>query len=191
MTWLISLSFYPFAPFPNILSWQLLFVSGMALAQHRHALAKTAWSTNRTCISGIALLAFTFLALRHDWFGPGPEWFEPYTARTEQLGWLRLIDFFTLAALTSIILSKIPKQNSTEPIAILGRNSLQIFSYSIILSWIAKPALDYATSFYSKTTYFIFLIAITSTLTIFALALESHRSKHVILKIFPQKITLK
>ncbi len=114
----------------NVLAWQLIWVSGLAFgekAMHGPLLAGK-WRPGVAVISASVVLAG--LVARHGFFSVNPDcylWMDKWT-----LGPLRLLNF---AAWVGLLLAWNPRVPALPlaPLALLGRNSLAVFSFHLPL----------------------------------------------------------
>lgn len=125
----------------HFLAWQWLFVTGVLLGAEPKW-ERAAISRPRAWMVVAALAGGLFLwTVRRPEF---PNWWddsllEAMTRKTP-LAALRLMDFGLVAYLLAIIGSRHPRWLEAEPLALLGRHSLPVFTASI---WCAQLALSY------------------------------------------------
>ena len=114
----------------NFLAWQLIWVSGLAFGEsslHRPLLAGK-WGSGVGVAAAVIVLAG--LLARHGFFPLNPSWFLWMDKWT--LGPLRLLNF---AAWVGLLLAWNPRlpARPLAPLALLGRNSLAVFSFHLPL----------------------------------------------------------
>jgi hypothetical protein len=161
-------------PYPwNVLSWQIIFVAGLLFGKcvFNNEIPRTFTRKDfAVLIAGAAIILFL---LRHGLIGPGYSHFSSYVAR-QDLAWLRTLNFFVLAAAIALILRFVDRRHHLPWLSLLGRHSLQVFAFHVIIVWLAKPLNDYLPSQYSKTTYLVFLSCCIFALWIPAVAHEGY-----------------
>lgn len=118
----------------DIFAWQFLFVVGLYLGFVRNQRGKqraASWG-----IVGLYALAVStiFFALKHGFFSLQLFASDIQTlTNTHLLAPLRVLNFFALAVLSSVILRTLQPNPIIRALAYLGRHSLQVFSYHIFL----------------------------------------------------------
>lgn len=117
----------------EFLSWQFLFVIGMAIGFYQKQFNALLPKTNTTLFFMIAsTILFFYVRQFH------PNLFEdaPFKlTNIRNLGVVRLLNFFTLSYLIYILTQKFPDRFNFSPINQLGKNSLTVFSFHILVCY--------------------------------------------------------
>jgi hypothetical protein len=120
----------------NLVTWQLLFVSGL-ICGHRSAVLGRPWIPQGWKLPLAAyLLALGLFALKHHLV---PATVDDRWIQRSSLGPLRLLDFACLVYLVTRFRGNIERRIAWEPLALLSRNSLQIFAFHLMpiyLGWL-------------------------------------------------------
>lgn len=111
----------------NLLSWQFLFVAGVAIGHARISGAAQVSRPNRWVVAGAAALTAYGLGIRHAGFPPlWPDAIWGVLLNKPALGLLRMGDFAVVAYLLAIVGERFPSALVARPLAFLGRHSLVV-----------------------------------------------------------------
>ena len=124
---------------PNALTWQLLFVLGMACAVPAAGLAQP-WAQRRALGLICLLLAGLCLALRHGWLPAPPALLAGFDK--VNLGPWRVVNVLLLLQLGALLLARYPRSAGNAFLGLLGAHSLEVFSGHILLAYAVQPAFD-------------------------------------------------
>jgi hypothetical protein len=111
----------------NLLSWQFLFVAGVAIGHARISGVAQVSRPNRWVVAAAAALAAYGLGIRHAGFPPlWPDAVWGVMLNKPALGLLRMGDFAVVAYLLAIFGERFPSALVARPLAFLGRHSLVV-----------------------------------------------------------------
>lgn len=122
--------------FFNLLAWQFLFFLG-AYFGYRSRAGQFLVFTPASVFSALAVALFLY-ALRHQLAGFAGI---PVGAATERsaMAWLRLVDVLVLAYLLAGLVRLAPALFRSAALEALGRNSLQVYTYHVLLVYLLSP----------------------------------------------------
>ncbi|WP_255415810.1 OpgC domain-containing protein [Salinisphaera sp. Q1T1-3] len=119
----------------NLLCWQLLWVAGLALGYYREPVKRLiARLSPALWLALILFLGAIFLA-RHGIVTLGVSAAAPAVDSTH-MGWLRMLDTLGLLLLTGGMLSYVRRDARIGWLAYLGRASIQVFAFQIVLVYL-------------------------------------------------------
>ena len=124
---------------PNALTWQLLFVLGMACAVPASGLARP-WTRGRALSAVCLVLAGGCLALRYGWLTVSPEVLAGFDKGN--LGPWRVLNVLLWLQLGARLLARYPRDAGQPFLALLGAHSLEVFSFHILLAYAVQPLFD-------------------------------------------------
>jgi len=159
--------------FLNLLAWQLLWVSGLVLGFRRYSGRAIAPPRHPLLIALLIVIAGLLFLLRHGWL-EAPLSLAGPTSR-ENLGWLRLVDFFVVLVLVSALLSRIPSHRGLGWLSFIGRYSIQVFSFHVFLAYVTlplRPAILHASG---PLGYTLFTLLMVASLTLPAWLYQRYR----------------
>jgi hypothetical protein len=111
----------------NLLSWQFLFVAGVAIGHARISGSAQVSRPNRWVIAAAASLAAYGLGVRHAGWPPlWPDSLFGILLNKPALGLFRMADFAAVAYLLAIVGERFPSALVARPLAFLGRHSLVV-----------------------------------------------------------------
>jgi len=122
---------------PNLLTWQLLFVLGMCCAVLPAQSPVAEWSRLplvTAVIFGLAVLCF---AARHHFLELPPTILALFSKAN--LAPLRVFNVLLLVQLGARLMAWFPLQARVAWLALLGRHSLEVFSFHILLAYAVPP----------------------------------------------------
>ena len=166
------------------LAWQLVFMSGSALAMHRQGVKPVDVATrsrNQAWLAGAACLFF--LAWKSGWLGwPAPDDMSFLASRGE-LGPLRIASFASILWAASLVVRLRPSLLTFRPLAMLGRHSLQVYSIHLplVYLWLFRPSQGYL------AVSFLVPLAVLSTLFAFAFLQEAVKNRSFPRILFPTR----
>lgn len=154
--------FLPEAGGFNLLCWQLLFFIGLLLGYLYYNGKTQKWQVDHrlfliAVVTVIALFTTKILFAR----GYSSTSVIHYLALKTHLGPLRLLNFTALALVVTYAASKWPQQFKSKPINYLGRHSLEVFSFHILLIMLFAPFKDYLSN--------LWVLKITNSLSFYPL----------------------
>lgn len=126
-------SAYLFNPF----GWQVIFLLGVVLAALRQRGRNV--SPGRSLATLCAALCLGFLAVRYrivdvaPWFALEDGDLRNWTGRPLNMNLVRLVDFLAFAGVVAWLAARFPSAFRIEPLALLGRHSLEVFSLQLLL----------------------------------------------------------
>jgi hypothetical protein len=125
------------AVWPNLLTWQLLFVLGMCLAVLPPQSALAEWSRRRGVVAASFGLAVLCFAARHHVLELPPAILALFSKAN--LAPLRVFNVLLLVQLGARLMAWFPLQARVAWLALLGRHSLEVFSFHILLAYAVPP----------------------------------------------------
>jgi len=160
----------------NIFSWQLLFFGGMVLGYLQYH-QKISFLLEKRSIFIISMIICAVLfVVRHTGFDPEFVNIHRLTNKIN-LGPLRLLNFMALSLVIGYLFNKFSRLGKFTPIELLGRHSLQVYSFHVILIIIALPVLHNleSFSFWDGISQWKFaLLLLFNLLCALALAIPAH-----------------
>lgn len=121
----------------NILSWQLIFMSGIYLGFKAKINEKVKIAEFKSVGYSLIIVFFSLLLLRHitrfDW---SLNDYIPQLLNRGDMSIQRLLDFFAIIYVVSLILKKIPKNYKIIWLDFIGKHSLQVFSFHVVIFYI-------------------------------------------------------
>jgi len=145
----------------NIISWQLLFIAGIYFGYLRTTASMVIPIDKRTI--GISLLALIiFISARYS--SEQTMFYSIFSHFSERssLGIFRLMNFSIIAYLIYVLSQKQEWLFHSKWLSLLGRNSLQVFAFSVFLIYIFSILQPYIKSYGNLTETFINLILVGS-----------------------------
>lgn len=123
------------------LAWQLLFVVGVCLgycAKHR----PIDWFKYRSVTIFIAIVALIILLLNRNVLAEhGIHYGTLYELADKPLiGWLRALNLMLLVYLFAWLINRRPNALAFKPLALIGRHSLQVFTWHYVVIFTLAPA---------------------------------------------------
>lgn len=125
---------------PNFLSWQLLFVLGMACAMPAAVGLVRPWLRRPVLVALCLLLALLCLALRQGWLAVDQSLLSGFDKAN--LGPLRVVNVLLLLYLGALLLGHFKRASAQPFLALLGAHSLEVFSFHILLAYAVQPWFD-------------------------------------------------
>jgi len=125
----------------SLLAWQLLFVIGICLgyrAQHQ----PINWFKYRSVTALVAITALVIFVLNRNVLGQyGIHQGTLYELADKPLiGWLRAVNLLLLVYLFAWLLHRKPNALAFKPLALIGRHSLQVFTWHYLVIFTLAPA---------------------------------------------------
>jgi hypothetical protein len=155
----------------NPLSYQLLFIVGLAFGTRALDLRRLSARTQKSLTYAAALIAAVFLVLRQAYALKGP--LNPALDRigalfsAVQLGPLRLLDFAAFGLVLFAVLHAVEwsevKLSAFRWLAFIGRNSLPVFAWSIMIAYIGTALVPASPT---RVVEILAVIAAVASLTI-------------------------
>ncbi|PTB31340.1 OpgC domain-containing protein [Photobacterium phosphoreum] len=125
----------------NLFAWQLLFVSGSALG---YMLQNKTLRWHHPLLTAIAvIIAAVIFAAHHGAFVSYDinRWVLYSYADKPELGWLRTLNIAVWVYLIAIIIKRYPNALHITALSYIGRHSLRVFSWQIVLVYLSAPLL--------------------------------------------------
>ncbi len=153
----------------NIFAWQLLFVTGSALG---FMLQNKTLRWRHPALTVIATIIATGLFAAHNGvfssFGIH-RWILSTYADKPELGWLRTLNITVWVYLIAVIIQRYPNALHIKALSYIGRHSLRVFSWQVIVVYLSAPLLHNL----RLAPYYIVIVAmIVATLWLAALFSE-------------------
>jgi len=152
----------------DLLGWQLLFVVGMLFGHRRFTLKDAAFRVNPGLLLASLGIVATLFALRHGFWHIG--WLQKHRyVDRDSVAWLRLVNFFALAYLVGALAVAQQRLNILKWLALpgrwlafLGRHSLQVFAYHLVVLYCYIPFRWGAWAFTDTQKFFVLLVFLAS-----------------------------
>lgn len=145
----------------NIFAWQLLFITGSALG---FVLQNKTLRWHHPALTVIAaIIAAGIFAAHYEAFvgyGINRRVLSSYADKPE-LGWLRTLNITVWVYLIAVIIQRYPKALHVKALSYIGRHSLRVFSWQIVVIYFSAPLLH---NLRLEPYYFVFVAMITATL---------------------------
>ena len=132
----------------NFFAWQFLFFSGMILGYfqiYKRNLVDN-FLHHRGLFIVSLLLCIVFFVVKHTGLEPGFININHFNGKSN-LGPLRLLNFLVLSHVIAFLLNRFKNAGKFSPVELLGRHSLQVYSFHVVLILIALPFLNNLASF--------------------------------------------
>ncbi len=158
----------------NIMSWQIIWVMGIYLGFMRYSNKSLQIVKYRLFIYTACTMTVVLFLSRHNVLPIG---FDTISATNRaNLAWLRLLNFFVLVITIWFLIRKIPVDKSIPWVGFIGKYSLQVFSYHILLLYILRPVSLRLINSGSQIGYVIYTVLIVISLTIPAVVYKDYRN---------------
>ena len=158
----ISPTLYP--GYFNILAWQFLFIAGMWMGYARVRGRQPVWERHRITL-WIVLPAATVLALVRHRVLPGI-FVSPEAVDRADLGWLRVVNVCLLAVVFATVIKTILPERGLPWLRRLGRRSLQVYTFHILLLYVALALHQWLRIDPHGPAYVLFVAAMLAGMTI-------------------------
>lgn len=144
----------------NVISWQFIFVLGMVASHWKKYLS--ALLKNKYLITLAFWGSLSFFVLRHS------ELPINFILSGERANYpaFRLINFVFLGSLVAIIMSYFKRSAYLPFVEYLGKNSLQVFSFQMVLIYLCMPFGYRISQNFGEFTHTIFVLLMVATLAI-------------------------
>jgi hypothetical protein len=189
LTWAAGNLFSPQAPLLNtttlnsgafnIFAWQILFVAGTAFGHAWARGQRLIASTRPYMFVSIFAVAALLFATRHAWIST--------SLPTETLSWLtnknnlaplRLFNTCLVFWLLHAVVARFPRALSWRPFALLGRESLAVFSIHILVAYVIMAYPHFFDA--SPVTRSLSLVALLGAMIVTAMAASRWREAHAV-----------
>ncbi len=124
----------------DILAWQVLFVLGLFCGFRNYSSSAPYFRSRQLILLLAYVVTLIFFALRHEFFFPNSSGFVWKLADKVNLGPFRLLNFAALAFLIGQDVLWPRRRIWVRALAYLGRNSLQVFAFSIFFVYLIRGA---------------------------------------------------
>ncbi|MDB5263401.1 MAG: hypothetical protein JWQ14_2684 [Adhaeribacter sp.] len=136
--------------FFNLLSWQILFIAGLYFGFLTYQNRISGILQNKRLIySAVSICVLLFLTKTLDSLLDSSALDLDFWVSKENLGPIRLLNFSALAVVFSFLASRYKQWFSFKPVCYLGKYSLEVFSFHILLIVIFKPIKDIINNLYT------------------------------------------
>ncbi len=124
----------------DVLGWQFLFVGGVVLGALRRRGNLDRFRVSLPLAIPLVAIHAVLTAIRHDW-RPDSELSVVVLrfASNAEFGPLRLLDFAIVAVLGAEVMRRRPRATSVGFLALLGRHSMAVFIYHLVLVYTITP----------------------------------------------------
>ncbi len=156
----------------NLLSWQLVWVVGVCIG---YPGASGRWSqfVRRPVVLGIAFAVAIILFLkRHGMIDVLPD----AVTDMNSLSPVRLLNLFALLVLSLALLLRIPRHWQIPGVSLIGRYSLQVFAFHVLLAYLLLPYSPMIIAATGEAGYVIFTLLVVGSLILPALW-QRHREQ--------------
>ncbi|MGI4885419.1 MAG: OpgC domain-containing protein [Janthinobacterium lividum] len=134
----------------NMLCWQLLFFMGLLLGYLYYNGKTQKWQVDRRLFTvSVVVVGALFVGKMMFARVDSLDSVLHYFAFKTYLGPLRLLNFAALASIITYAASKWPQWFKAKPINYLGRHSLEVFSFHILLLMLLEPFEDYLSNLWA------------------------------------------
>lgn len=159
--------------FFNLLAWQLIWVLGIYAGFLSYSNKKIKLLDNHVFILTVFFLGFILFLGRH-YINIGID--DVFAISRSNIGWLRVLNFSILVILTTYILQHIPRGKGIPWVKYLGKYSLQVFSFHVLLLYLFSPLNKLVIDTFGSFGYSLYVIFIVISLTIPAYAYEKYKA---------------
>lgn len=168
----------------DFLAWQFVFIVGSYVGYHRHSTKSHIQKSKPIVLIILAGVALFLFASRHE-FIPAPVFATAKALDRHYLGWLRLTDSAIIAYLIGWVILKFPHLFSNQWLSLLGKHSLQVYTYQTLLLYFSQPLFTRFAN-WGEWSLTLFVIITVTSLTLPALAHQWYQS-HLI----PERVKVK
>jgi hypothetical protein len=152
--------------FFNILSWQLIFFIGLFSGFSFYYGRSVRWVRNKYLLMLSLTVFLTLFVLKNTHVNVGQL---EYLFARNTLGLVRIINALSIIFILSFVSSVKNNWFTFKPICYLGRNSLEVFSFHIVLLIIFKPIIEMVSKAYSFQITRHFFVYPLASIIIFSL----------------------
>lgn len=138
--------------FFDILAWQFLFIAGLFLGFMYHQGKTEQLQTSKVLLwiaISISVPLFVAKFFFSDHLYAHYQSFVVYWTDKEQLRPLRLLNFTAVSIIVTFIGSKYGHWFTFKPLILLGKHSLEVFAFHIVLVMLFKPLESYLNNFFA------------------------------------------
>ncbi|OGW72780.1 MAG: hypothetical protein A2Y02_02595 [Omnitrophica bacterium GWA2_52_12] len=161
----ITKMFFPEAQpgYFNLFAWQLIWHLGLFFGYRAARGFKNAWLDSKFILAAAAGLASYLFLTRHGMLAT------PFDVtshlKVTDLGPLRVLNFCALAVLIRAVLRYIPPDRGLPWFSFLGKHSLQVFAYQLVLMYLLMPFNERIIQAAGLTGHTFYVLGMTATLT--------------------------
>lgn len=151
----------------NLLAWQLLWVTGLYAGFLHKVRRHTAFFHHRVLLCIAVVLAAGFLLARHQLL-PVSDAFLAHTEK-EDLRILRVANIASQVVVFCWLIKLLPASRSLPWFRLLGRYSLPVFSFHVLLVYLLEPLTWRVVYFFGYSVNFLYTVAVLAALSLPAL----------------------
>lgn len=126
----------------NIFSWQLIWTMGVYLGYAKSSNIEIRLPKTRIFFFIVLVSAIIFLLSRHNILEFGRHFILSFTEK-QTLEVFRLLNFLLMVYLVGIVISKIPIDKGIPWLQYIGRYSIDVFSFHVLLIYLLLPLWSY------------------------------------------------
>lgn len=153
--------------FFNLFGWQLLWVTGLYLGfAHKHQQRKDLAPSRTSVAIAAAIVVFCILA-RHSVIVL-PEQIKFYFDKSD-LGFFRFVNVIAQLVLLLALLRLVDRQRDLPWFAFIGTYSLQVFTYHVLVVYLAEPLTLYVSQHFGFLVNIVFDMLVVASLSLPAL----------------------
>jgi len=157
-------------------AWQLVWVAGLYCGYRYRTRRLVVPDANPlVLVTCIAIGGLLFLS-RHQWIALGFD--VDRAAAIGHLAWLRMLNFGVLTALVVALLRRLSPESGISWLALLGRASLQVFAFHVVLVYVLLPYHEQVVKVGGRTGDLALTLAVVASLTIPALVYRRYAAAH-------------
>jgi hypothetical protein len=157
----------------HVLAWQLMWVAGLYAGYRYRTDRAIILDRNPHVLDACVAVVILLFLQRHSFINLGFNT-DPASYRVT-LAWLRLLDFFAIAVVLVAILRRLPRHAGLPWFAFLGRYSLQVFTFHVVLSYVLRPFTERIQAAGGDAGYTLFTVAVVLSLTLPAAVYRRYR----------------
>jgi hypothetical protein len=154
------------------MAWQLVWVAGLYAGYRYRTNDPIIPDRHRPVLAVAVLVAVVLFLERHLFIDLG---FDAAVASDRlHVGWLRMLDFAALGIILVAWLRRVPRERGLPWAALLGRYSIQVFTYHVALVYLLLPFLERIEK-PGGVGYVLFMAAALASLTLPAVAYRAYQ----------------
>lgn len=151
----------------NVLAFQIIWTAGLYCGFRARIGRPVLQEAPRWALPAAAAVTLVLFAVRHELISVGD--LQNAVSR-QSMGWLRLLNVAALATLVASLAKRLPSTAGLPWIAFLGRYSLQVFAFHVLVVYALMPVRELATGDGGVATALAITVAVVASLTLPAVA---------------------